>query len=401
MAVRRQPFGQDEYAPEEGGVYQPPGLDYSGFGGDSTPEDPSQMAHPGGPTGGFNEGLQPDVPAGYDKQAAFNATQPPPVVAADPGWLNTSASTPAPEVAPTPGSATPSAIGGPVSGPDAPDPFASLGGGTFIPGVGWVPTMNAAAYGRTPSAPSPVSSGGSASSSTPTANLSVEQLLRQVLGSGGRYDTNLIDARIGNVRENLESMRRSEMDTRKAQLADQGIYDSGPINTAMDDLSENISSLFGQQVNDIVSNEQQAADRRFMDALGLLTGMDQANLDRAVSWFNAQTGRDVGMGGVANAAEGNRITEALGRLQDETRRREQDISAANAGAGRSSAEMMQERELALREAGMRQDDAHFLAQLDLARDQQSFNQAHQPTDDLLSLLQLWASGVGAANGGFR
>lgn len=214
-----------------------------------------------------------------------------------------------------------SGAGSPFQAPGSADPFASMGGGVFMNG-GWTPrgmhtAEELAAYdaqqalqgGSPGGAGAPV---GPAVS--PTSRAGIDQILAQLLAPQGGFNQKRADARVESAREQLERTRKSQTGTITAELADRGIYSpsGGPSTTALSALEEELAGIYGGTVRDIYADETQSADERFIRALELAGGLQSDDAQNLIDQFEAETGRQVGLGNIEVGHERNAIDRLLG-----------------------------------------------------------------------------------------
>ncbi len=174
----------------------------------------------------------------------------------------------------------------------------------------WVPSDNPLANGAK-WVEQGAGTGGS-SSTKPYMGDDIRATIQELLQAGGQFNSRIMDLRTEGLREDLERSRAVETDTLDAVLADRGLTGSGADIAARTNMGERIGSANATALRDLTVSESQAASDRMMQALVTGAGMTISDAQQAVDWFNAQTGREVGQGNVANAARANQIDELLG-----------------------------------------------------------------------------------------
>lgn len=160
-------------------------------------------------------------------------------------------------------------------------------------GSGWVPPDHPLAANAQPDPTSGGSggSGGGSSSTTPLLSDELIPIILDLLDTGGRRNTQIIDQRTESARENLERARNAEMQTLDAVLADRGLTGSGADIEARALLGDRLGSQHATTLRDIHAEENRAADARMMQALVTGAGLSVEQAQDAIDWFNAQTGR--------------------------------------------------------------------------------------------------------------
>lgn len=149
-----------------------------------------------------------------------------------------------------------------------------------------------------------------------TGNSQLLETLWGLINSGGRPNTDALKLRLEGARETMDRARGSQQDAILARLGDQGMIGDGEVGSSLGRLEEALAGQYGQDLNSIYADEYGRADDRMMAALSLITGMDQASLDRAIRQYEAETGRMTGLGGLRNQERSieNDLTLGLGNL---------------------------------------------------------------------------------------
>ncbi len=118
----------------------------------------------------------------------------------------------------------------------------------------------------------------------PSAQGSAQGIL-SLIGNQGQLDPRVTQRNLETLREQGDTLRRSQVNTLKGELANRGLlaepgYGSGPERTGLERIeSQDIAPLYAQGFRDIGTSELQNASNRYMQALGLgaQQGSNQAN----------------------------------------------------------------------------------------------------------------------------
>ena len=129
--------------------------------------------------------------------------------------------------------------------------------------------------------------------------------LRQALQGlwGGQTNQNVIGSRVSNARDTLNRYQSSQLANQKAMLANRGLIGSGPEASGAANLQSRVSDMFQNAVTGIYADENENADQRMMQALGLSANLDTADQDRELAELLGMLGLDnekeLGMGQLA------------------------------------------------------------------------------------------------------
>ncbi len=284
---------------------------------------------------------------------------------------------------------------------NGPDPFASLGGGTFVPGVGWYPTANltpemqAAVAASGQSAGGPAAPGATAAPAvSPTSRQGIDQILASILSPDGpgSFNQKRADSRVESARESLEGARKSETDSIMAMLAERGTYSpsGGPSTTALSGLEGDLNRTLATTVRDIYSDEGQSADERTIRALEMAGALSSDDADRLLDQFRAETDRNVGMGQLDLGRERNAIDRTLG---------EGNLALGRDRLGLEGALGFGGLDLDRLRANMQNNQ--FFGDLGLRQDQFGADTQFRSSDQLLEALRILSSLFPGLNTGFR
>jgi len=201
-------------------------------------------------------------------------------------------------------------------------------------------------------------------------------MIGKMLDKGGAYNNDILTRRVESARDDMNRARASQSEQLRGQLSERGLLGQGPEMTALAGLEEQLGSTYGGQVRDIYADESARSDARLLQTMGIAAGLSGDDAQRLVDWFNAQTGRDVGMGNVANDAQRNAITRELG--QGDLSQRANDLALRrDLGFG----------ELGLNEYGMGLDYNKWQNEFGLKQDQFAFDQQRSSQLDLGDVLK--------------
>lgn len=197
--------------------------------------------------------------------------------------------------------AAPQGGGGGGADPNV-DPFAASGGGIYADG-GWKPLSmvgggpGGGQQGGAPVGLTSTQSGSMGASRAPAGGMqSLYDKIDQLLSTDGQYNQGLVNQRVGAARDTLETQRSAELDTLRGLLADRGLLGDGAELESYGNMGARLGTAYGQQVSDILGEESNNADSRLLGAIASATGLSTADANRLIADYEAQTGRQVGMG---------------------------------------------------------------------------------------------------------
>jgi len=206
---------------------------------------------------------------------------------------------------------------------------------------------------------------------------SLYDVIGRMLDKSGDYNKDILQRRVESAREQMNSARSSQSDLLRGQLSQRGLLGQGPETTAMTGLEEQLSNIYGGQVRDIYADESARSDQRLLQTMGIAAGLSGDDAQRLVDWFNAQTGRDVGMGQIAAT---NRKTDA-----------EAAADAGRLGLGYSQLDLdrlLGQGNLALGNLGEMNRYNLGLGDLGLRRDVAGYDVQHNQLGDMLEIIKL-------------
>lgn len=226
--------------------------------------------------------------------------------------------------------------------------------------------------------------GGGGSSYTRTQPLmNVEDVLKQLIDSGGGFNQGIVNRRVSNATDALERQRKSRTATNRAALASRGTLGSGPEITAMNRAEEDLGEIYSNAVSGIYADESQRADQRMIEALSLATGM---TLEQASQALRAEEIR-------GNLALGNRRVDV-----------DRELGLGNLGLGYRRAgidEMLGLGNLGVANLNAVNNYNLGLANYGLNRDRFGYEQRYGDMDRYLKLLEFWLGGNNVGQGGYR
>lgn len=213
-------------------------------------------------------------------------------------------------------------------------------------------------------------SGGSTTTTGPQAPQGGMQALYDQIGKlldlGGEYNEGILNRRVESARESMNRARSSQTDLLRSQLSERGLLGQGPEVTALTGLEEQLGDIYGGQVRDIYADESARSDNRLLETMAIAAGLSGEDASRLVDWFNAQTGRDVGMGQIAAtnrrtdadaAAEAGRLGLGYGQL-------DLDRMLGSGRLGLENLDVVNRYNLGLGDLGLRRDLGMYGAQND-------------------------------------
>lgn len=152
----------------------------------------------------------------------------------------------------------------------------------------------------------------------PGSGMNIHAILESILKGGvGNINEEALNARLGSARTHLGAKRRGDLAQTQATLADRGLVGSGPELAALANEDQNIAAEYGANFSDIFGNESDNADKRFMNALGLATGLTQSDIQAAIDQFVATNNFTLGQGQLTLAQElgqGNLQNDSINQL---------------------------------------------------------------------------------------
>lgn len=261
------------------------------------------------------------------------------------------------------------------------DPFAAIGGGVRLANGDWVPKDHPAAAGAKWQGGATTSAAGGTTTTGPQAPQggmqSLYDAIGRLLGQGGGLNDDILNRRVESTRETLERQRNAELDTMQGQLSARGLLGQGAEIEGTGRVNERIADMFGGQVRDIYADESARSDERLLRTMSIAAGLSADDADRLVDWFNAQTGRDVGMGQIAADRERTGVQRELG--QGDLAQRAADLALRrDLGFG----------DLGLREYETGLDYNKWQNEFGLEQDRFAFDQSRSGQQDLISMLPL-------------
>ncbi len=350
-----QPYIPDPFASIGGGVYQNGGWVPKGFPGTETaapaptgPAPPAPSPSPETPTspdpfaslgGGVyaNGGWKP--PGMVDPNAGpapgVSSGLAPPGTTVSLGNDDIAGPTTAPTT-PPPAATTPPPTTAPATNPNGPDPFASLGGGTFIPGVGWYPNQNLdnipsdqlppGAPGTGAPPPGTLTPGGPPLAPLATNARQIATPFYSTL-SGLLQKPQTIDENDPQVKASLNAARGQEernFAKQRGMLAEraaaEGTSMSGGFDTQLGNLRAGIGARQGQLAADLTQKAQTDRMAQIMSALsigqGSMSDSDRNQLQRELAQLDAslrREGYDVSREQIGAGTEQSQAENALRR----------------------------------------------------------------------------------------
>jgi hypothetical protein len=152
--------------------------------------------------------------------------------------------------------------------------------------------------GSSGGSPSGGSGGGSSSSGPGFTNDSLKNALAGLFPNGA-FNQGVVNQRLDSARDTLNRQRKSSTASNQAALANRGLIGDGPEQSAQNRLDERLFDSFTNAAGDIYADESENADSRMMQALQIAAGMTAEEAENAISWFRAQTDRNLGEGNLA------------------------------------------------------------------------------------------------------
>ena len=288
------------------------------------------------------------------------------------------------------GSRTPSApSGGGAPAPTGGHPFADPGFQAVMNAIGpahpqyaeyqaWLAAGGAGAPGSS-------ASGGSASGGPVAPQGGMQSLydaIGRLLGQGGGLNDDILNRRVESARETLERQRNAELDTMRGQLSSRGLLGQGAEYEGTGRVNEGIADKFSGAVRDIYADESARSDERLLRTMSIAAGLSADDADRLVDWFNAQTGREVGLGQIAATRERTGVERELGLG-------ELGIKAEDLGLRRD----LGFGQLGLQEYGLGLDHNRWLNEFGLSQDRFAFDQSRAGQQDIMALLPFLFPGL--------
>ncbi len=169
---------------------------------------------------------------------------------------------------------------------------------------------------------------------------------------GGLFNQDIVNRRTENAGATLRRAAQSRKANNKAIMGERGQLGSGPEYSSENRVNQDIDDRYNEAVSGIYANESENADQRMIQALGLATGMETADLDRALGYLRANNDFSLGQGGLA-----------LGNMKAQN---EYNLGLGNFG---------------------------------LNRDVAKYNMERGDVDQMLQLLQLLLGGANTSSGG--
>lgn len=261
------------------------------------------------------------------------------------------------------------------------DPFAAIGGGVRLADGGWVPKDHPLASGPKWQGGATTTTSGGTTTTGPQAPQggmqSLYDTIGRLLGQGAGLNDDILNRRVESARETLERQRNAELDTMQGQLSARGLLGQGAEVEGTGRVNERIADMFGGQVRDIYADESARSDERLLRTMSIAAGLSADDADRLVDWFNAQTGRDVGMGQIAADRERTGVQRELG-LGD---------------LGQRAADLALRRDLGFGDLGLREyetglDYNKWQNEFGLSQDRFAFDQSRAGQQDLISMLPI-------------
>jgi hypothetical protein len=169
---------------------------------------------------------------------------------------------------------------------------------------------------------------GSGGGATTQFGQNTEGTLMDLLANSGKLDQDVINQRMETAEEGInriESQRMSQLDSR---LADRGLLGSGYETGGIEGVGRDITDLTAGAFRDIMSNEQEAANQRFINAAGLATGYAGQQPRNLIDAANAGTNRQnlFGRLGLDAATAGTQRQDILSRIALDTLKEQNDFA---------------------------------------------------------------------------
>lgn len=231
--------------------------------------------------------------------------------------------------------------------------------------------------------------------------------LQGLLQRGGELDRGVVNQRLETAREGLDRQRAAQTSQLEAQLADRGLLGGGAEVEALQGLERDLAEQYAGSYRDILSAEQEAANQRYAQALGMGTGwadqqaknllgsfgtgVSQAGLETNPAMQAMQTG--LGFAGL----ETNPAIQALGFANQSAMQQPQNmLNALAQGTNRQNVLS----QIALQSLAQDQDFAKFLAQFGLEREKTLEDMRMGRMSPLIGMLNTLLSAGGQAAKGF-
>lgn len=230
----------------------------------------------------------------------------------------------------------------------------------------------------------------------------VESTLGDLLNTAGQVNQGVINSQIDQTRGLFNQQRNAQLDSDRAELADRGLLGSGAEGNALGTLDKNLGASYGSALSGILGNEYNSANQRMMTALTTGAGMSEADAQRKIDEYNAQTGRtgtlgELGLQGQAIGVQnqlGNRTLDTQSQLgnrgmdiQDELGNKTLSLQDLLGEGDLGLRKELGEGQLGLGEQGLNEDYSKFLGQLGLGRDQLAALISQGDTSGIESILQ--------------
>jgi hypothetical protein len=116
------------------------------------------------------------------------------------------------------------------------------------------------------------------------------------MGTNDQMNQGRMQGRMDNVRDTLNTQKKSALATNQAALASRGLIGSGPEMTARNSLDSRANDSFNQAYNSIFADESDNADSRQMAALGLASGHSLGEGGLALGSQNSANSYNLGLG---------------------------------------------------------------------------------------------------------
>jgi len=191
----------------------------------------------------------------------------------------------------------------------------------------------------------------------------IEGSIQDLIANGGNLDQGVIDQRLESAIEGLNTLEQGRVSALDARLADRGFSGgSGIGKTGLENISRDIASIGASEFRNIQASEREAANNRFVQGLGLGTGLNQSQQQNLLG--------TVGLGANVSQNNSQNLLNAIGQ-----------------GTGRQQVLS----DIALQSLRENNDFAQFLAEFGLERDRTLEQIQQGRLNQFMPLIQLFQS----------